>query len=143
MRFFSQSLTGEVKKWFKGLPTNSISDLAQFHDTFLRTWEVKKNPLQILVEYESIKRATGELVQDYCIRFNNIYNSIPTIIQPPLGLALIIFPDGFDPNMSYQLRERNPIALEEMQINAVSVEANLLAKRDRMKAGRRVTIKDE
>jgi len=111
---FAQSLTSEVKKWFKGLPSNSILDLTQFHDTFLRRWEVKKNPIQILAEYETIKRAPSEIVQDYCIRFNNIYNSIPTAIQPPPGLALIKFPDGFDPNMSYQLRERNHVTLEEM-----------------------------
>jgi hypothetical protein len=69
--------------------------------------EVKKNPLQILSEYESIKRSPGESVQDYCTRFNNIYNAIPTNIKPPQGLALIKFPDGFDVDMSYQLREIN------------------------------------
>ena len=37
--------------------------------TFLNRWEVKKNPIQILSEYESIKRNQGEMVQDYCIHF--------------------------------------------------------------------------
>jgi hypothetical protein len=44
-------------------------------------------------------------------------------------LALIKFPDGFDADMSYQLRERNSTTLEDMQKSAISVEANLLAKR--------------
>ena len=47
-----------------------------------------------------------------------------------MGLALLKFPDGFDADMEYQLRERDPTMLEDMQI-AVSVEANLLAKRAR------------
>ena len=56
MRLFAQSLTGDVKKWFKALHPASITDLATFHRSFLDIWEVKKNPLQILSEYENIKR---------------------------------------------------------------------------------------
>lgn len=96
-----------------------------------------------MVEYESIKRALGETIQDYFTRFNNIYNSIPVVIQPPPRITLIKFLDGFDVDMSYHLRERNPATLEEMKINAVSVEAKLLPKRERLKAERRVTIKEE
>ena len=45
--------------------------------------------------------------------------------------------------MSYQLSERNSTTLEEMQRDAISVEADLLAKRARMRSERRVTIRDE
>lgn len=45
--------------------------------------------------------------------------------------------------MSYQLRERNPKTLEQMQSNVVSVEVNLLAKEARMRNEKRVTIKEE
>jgi hypothetical protein len=61
--------------------------------------------------------------------FNNLYNAIPADIKPPQGLALIKLPDSFDADMSYQLRERNYTTLEDMQKSAISVEANLLAKR--------------
>ena len=57
MRLFAQTLTGDVKKWFKGLPTNHIVDLAAFHRLFIDRWERKKNPLQILSEYDNIRRA--------------------------------------------------------------------------------------
>ena len=70
-------------------------------------------------------------MQDYCTCFNNLYNAIPTKINPPQGLALIKFPDGFDADMSYQLRERNATTLEDMKKSVVSVEANLLARRAR------------
>jgi hypothetical protein len=143
MRLFAQSLTGEVKKWFKALPAASIADLVAFQRSFLDRWGVKKNPLQILSEYENIKRNQGESVQDYCTRFNNLYNAIPTDIKPPPGLALIKFPDGFDADMSYQLRERDAATLEDMQKCAISVEANLLAKRARQRNERRVTIREE
>jgi ribonuclease HI len=143
MRLFAQSLTGEVKKWFKALPAASITDLAAFQRSFLDRWGVKKNPLQILSEYENIKRNQGESVQDYCTRFNNLYNAIPADIKPPPGLALIKFPDGFDADMSYQLRERDAATLEDMQKCAISVEANLLARRARQRNERRVTIREE
>jgi hypothetical protein len=96
MRLFAQSLTGDVKKWYKGLRAASVLDLTAFQRSFLDRWEVKKNPLQILSEYENIRRNQGETVQDYCTHFNNLYNAIPADIKPPQGLALIKFPDGFD-----------------------------------------------
>jgi hypothetical protein len=143
MRLFAQSLTGDVKKWYKSLPATSVPDLVAFQRSFLDRWEVKKNPLQILSEYENIRRNQGETVQDYCTHFNNLYNAIPAEIKPPQGLALIKFPDGFDADMSYQLRERNSTTLADMQKSAISVEANLLAKRARQRSERRVTIKEE
>jgi hypothetical protein len=76
MRLFAQSLTGDVKKWFKALRPASVVDLAAFQRIFLDRWEVKKNPLQILSEYENIRRNQGETVQDYCTHFNNLYNAI-------------------------------------------------------------------
>jgi hypothetical protein len=136
-------LTGDVKKWYKGLHATSVLELTAFQRIFLDRWEVKKNPLQILSEYKNIRRNQGETVQDYYTRFNNLYNAIPTDIKPPQGLALIKFPDGFDVNMSYQLRERNSTTLEDMQKSAISLEANLLAKRERQRTERRVTIKEE
>ena len=53
-------------------------------------------------------------------------------MKPPLGLALAKFPEGFDPNMAYQLREREPLTLEDMQKGVISVEANLIEKRARI-----------
>ena len=76
-----------------------------------------------------IKRNVGETVQDYCLRLNAVYNAILANLKPPVGLALLKFPDGFDVDMAYQLRERDPSSLEDMQKIAVNVEANMLAKR--------------
>ena len=66
MRIFAQSLGGEAKKWFKGLTPNSINDLPSLHQTFTNKWEIRKNPLQILSDYNNLKRSPGESVQNYC-----------------------------------------------------------------------------
>ena len=106
MRLFVQTFAGEVRKWLRGLPVARIATLADLQRQFLNRWEVKKNPPQILVEYEQIKRNAGGSVQDYCIRYNLVYNEIPDHLRPLVGLAMVKFPDGFDTDMAYQLRER-------------------------------------
>ncbi len=54
---------------------------------------------------------------------------------------MVKFPDGFDADMAYQLRDREPATMEDMQKIAVSVEANMLTKRARSKAKKKVTVK--
>ena len=125
------------------MPAACIATLDGLQGQFLNLWEVKKNPLQILAEYEQIKRNVGESVQDYCIRFNSVYNEIPHHLRPPVGLAILKFLDGFDDDMAYQLRERELTTMEDMQKIVVSVEANLLSKRARAKAEKKVTVKEE
>lgn len=50
IRLFSQSLMGEVNKWYMELPTRSMVDLPQLHQFFITRWETKKYPFQILNE---------------------------------------------------------------------------------------------
>lgn len=129
--------------WFRALPANSINSLDALHQQFLNKWEKKNNPLQILSEYESVRRGPNENVQDYYTRFNNIYNAILVNLRPLPDLALIKFHDGFHKNMAYQLRERNTPTLEEMKSVVVSLQSNLLAKRTRVRNERRGTSNDE
>lgn len=82
-------------------------------------------------------------MQDYCVRFNVVYNAIPTNIKPSEELSLLQFPNSFDVDMAYQLWDRHPNTLEDMKNNVVSVEENLLAKRERMRSEKRVTMKEE
>lgn len=143
VRLFVQSFGGKVLKLFRALPATSITTLPILQRQFLDQREVKNNPVLILPEYENIKRNVCESVQDYCVRFNVVYNDIPTNIKPPKGLALLKFPDGFDADTAYELCEQDPTAPEDMQKNVVSVEANLLAKRERMRSNKTVTMKEE
>lgn len=104
MRLFAQNLGGDVKKWFMGLHLGSITNLDAFHQTFLAGWEIKKNSLQLLNEYKRLKRKPNESVEEYCERFNIVYNAIPKDIKHYSGLDLIDFRDGFNVDMEYQLR---------------------------------------
>ena len=111
MRLFMQTFGGEVRKWFRALQPRSIATLAKLERKFLDQWEVKKYPLQITSEYTKIKLTVGESVQDYCIRFNAVYNAIPDDLRPSRRSDFLKFLDGFDLDMAYQLRERYPATL--------------------------------
>ena len=93
LRLFAQSLGGEARKWFKSLTPNNINDLQALHQSFLNKWEVRKNPLQILSDYNNLKRNIGESVQNYCTRFNSVYNALPPNLKPPQGSVLAKFPE--------------------------------------------------
>lgn len=136
MRIIAQSFLGDVKKWFRSLAANSINSSQRQIELFLAHWQEKENPLQILVEYNSMKRNSNETVQELTSRFNTMYNYIPDDMKPPPSLALLHYPNAFSPDMAYQIRERDPTTLEEMQWNAISVEANFLIKKSKSKPER-------
>ena len=45
--------------------------------------------------------------------------------------------------MAYQLRERDPLTLEDMQKGALAVEVNLIEKRARMRNEKKVSFREE
>jgi hypothetical protein len=93
-----------------------------------------ENLFLILEEYDHLKRESGETMQHFSARFNKLYHAMPIDIRPPPGLAHLHFPDAFNPEMEFQLRERNTATLEEMKNIAVDVEDNLLNKKAKLKA---------
>ena len=68
---------------------------------------------------------------------------MPADIRPSPGSAQLHFPDAFDPEMAFQLRERNTTTLEEMKKVAVDVEANLLKRKENLKAEEKDRIEEE
>jgi hypothetical protein len=127
LRLFAQSLSGEVRKWFKSLPAVSILNFASFETLFLARWGDKKNPLQLLTQYNNIKRSPNETVQEFSTRFMKVYNSIPTEVKPPPGAAQLRYVDSFDSDFALLLRERRSNTLDDMMSDAIEVEVNLMA----------------
>ena len=56
MQLFAQSLYGEAKKWYKDLPPRSICSFAGFQTIFLERWDDKKSPLQVLSQYNNLRK---------------------------------------------------------------------------------------
>lgn len=96
MRLLAQSFFRDVKRWFKGVRSRNFATFQELEDAFIARWSEKNNPLQILAEYGSLKRQPEEMIQEFTTRFNKVYNSIPTYINPPPGLTLLHYPNGFN-----------------------------------------------
>jgi hypothetical protein len=114
IKMFALSLGGKVKDWFKNLPAASIRNFHQFMQVFLDRWVIRVNVFLILEEYEHLKRNPGETVHQFSARFNKVYHSIPADIRPPPRSAHLHYPNAFDLEMDFQLRERNIASLEEI-----------------------------
>ena len=85
-------------------------------------------------EYNQLKRQPNETIQQFSDRFNQVYYSMPSNIRYPPDSALLHYPKVFDPEIEFQLRERNPSTLKQMQNIAVDVEVNLQMRREKLKA---------
>jgi hypothetical protein len=127
MRLFAQSLSGDVRKWFKSLPPTSIRDFATFETSFLNKWGDKKNPLQLLTQYNNMKKALEEIVQEFSAHFLKVYNSIPAEVKPPPGATQLRYADSFDNDFSLLLRERRSTNLDAIMSNTIEVEVNMMA----------------
>ena len=96
MRLFALSFSGDVKQWLRSLTNLSIRTFQEFETLFLRKWEKKKNTLQLITQYNSMKRNPVETIQDFSARFLKIYNSIPSHVKPPIGAAQLQYAEAFD-----------------------------------------------
>jgi hypothetical protein len=143
MRLFSQSLTGEVKEWFKGLPTRSIHSFHEFETIFLEKWERKKNSLHLLTQYNNLRRNPNELVQDFSYRFKKTYDAIPIDVKPPPGAAKLHYAHAFSSEFTMLLRERSFVSLEDMMDDATEVEVNLSASHRNKQRHETKRVKDE
>lgn len=126
---FAQSLSGEAKKWFRLLPTDSIPNFQNFERLFLSRWEEKKNPAQLLTQYNQLRMGTDDVVRNFLDRFNRIYNALPTQCKPLEGMAKLHYVEGFDDDFALLLREKRSTTVAKMMDDAIEVEVNLMASK--------------
>ena len=77
MRICVQSLDGEVRKWFRELPLNSIDGINTLEESFMRKWEDTKDYLYYITKFGALKRKQGETVTDFTKCFKKMYSKIP------------------------------------------------------------------
>ena len=75
MILFAQRLSREAKRWFKYLPARSIATFEDFPILFLDRWEDKKSPLQVLAQYNNLKKGNFESVHEFSSRFMRVYKT--------------------------------------------------------------------
>jgi len=105
MRVFVQSLDGEARKWFRGLPQGSITDIEALDDAFLKQWG-DKDLLYYHTEFGNLKREKGESLLVFNKRFNKMYSKIPAEVKPTPTTTKLTYANAFDPDFCSLLRER-------------------------------------
>lgn len=125
LRLFVQSLDGEAKKWFKALPNASITTWEELETSFTQKWGEKRNHEYLLREFNAIKKKPKEDISKFNKRFNKQYNNLPTEIKPPPAVACVAYLGPFEFDFGFTLRERNSPTLDQLQVGALEVEANL------------------
>ena len=106
MSLFAQTLSGESKKWYKYLLARSIPNSVDFQTTFLERWDDKQSPLQVLSQYNNLKKGGFESFHDFSNRFMRLYNSIPNDINPSPCAAKLHYAKAFDNDFSLLLSKR-------------------------------------
>jgi hypothetical protein len=127
MRFFVQSLDGEVRKWFRGLAPRSIMGIKALDSDFLRQWGYRKDFMYYITEFRSLKKMEGESVSDFSKIFNKMYNRNHAEIKPSEASTKISYASVFGPDFCLLLRERRATSLAQMKYVAIEVESNVLA----------------
>ena len=82
MSMFVQSLDAEVRKWFRELPTISITLREELQDVFMRQWGDTKDHTYSITEFGALRRKKDETIGDFPKRFNRMYGRIPVKIKP-------------------------------------------------------------
>ena len=73
---------------------------------FLERWDDKQSPLQVLSEYNNLKKGGFESFHEFSSRFMRAYNSIANDIKPSPGAGKLHYVEAFDNDFSLLLRER-------------------------------------
>jgi len=120
-------LDGKARKWFKGLPNNTIPSWEEMECLFIQKWGEKRNHGYSLTKFNAIKKKSDETVVEFVKRFNKLYNSFPVEIKPLPAGAKITFAGDFESNFGFTLREIRSPTLDQIQTNALEIEANLVA----------------
>lgn len=129
LRLFVQSLDGEAKKWFKTLPNDSINTWEEMENAFIKKWGNKKDYGYILREFNAMKKKHNEYVSKFIKMFNKLYNSLPIEIKPPQVVAKVFFSRAFELEFGFTLIERMSRTLDQIQTDALEVEANFTSTR--------------
>jgi hypothetical protein len=127
MRFFVQSLDGEVRKWFLGLPPASIENVDVLDEYFIKQWGDIRDYLYYITEFGTLKRKNDESILDFTKRFNMKYGRNADEIKPTEASAKITYANAFDADLSLLLRERRSTTFLSMQEYTIEVESNILA----------------
>lgn len=115
MRLFIQSLEGDVLKWFRTLPPNSLHSWNDLEITFHTQRGNKEDFHYYLTRFSIIKKIPLENVRELSKIFNKIDKKVQNEIKPTTTTSMVSYVVAFEQYYFFIMRERRPRTLTNMQ----------------------------
>jgi hypothetical protein len=128
MKFFSNTLHGDAKKWYNNLPNASITSMDQFEEVFLEEWGIKSEDIPILQKhFEDIKQNENETLFDFQSRFEGTLHQIPRAHRLGEEYVVHIYTHAILAHLGLPLRRRAPKTLNEAYGMAKEIKNNIFS----------------
>ena len=75
-RVFAITLTEGAKKWFRSIPTGSVTSWQQLSTLFLQHFQANKKTAIPLAHFSNVKKKKGETLKSYINHFNEMSNFV-------------------------------------------------------------------
>jgi hypothetical protein len=126
MKLFSTTLHGNARRWYDNLPAASITSMDQLEETFLMSWGMKLEDIQLLLKgLEYIRQTEDETVRAFGVRFQMLLYQIPKSHCPEDKYLVYLYTNALLGHLSFLLNKKGPKTLAEAHNMAMRIEVNL------------------
>jgi hypothetical protein len=126
MKLFSATLHGNARRWYDNLPAASITSMDQLEETFLMSWGMKLEDIQLLLKrLECMRQTEDETVKAFDVRFQMLLLQIPRSHYPEDKYLMYLYTNAFLGHLSFLLSKKHPKTLKEAYNMAIKIEANI------------------
>ena len=126
MKLFSATLHGNARRWYDNLPVASITSMDQLEETFLMSWGMKLEDIQLLLKgLEYIRQTEDETVGAFGVRLQMLLYQIPKSHCPEDKYLVYLYTNALLGNLSFLLNKKGPKTLAEAHNMAMRIEVNL------------------
>jgi hypothetical protein len=124
MKLFSTTLHGNARRWYDNLLTASITSMDQLEETFLMSWGMKLEDIQILLKgLEYIRQIEDETVRDFEVRFQMLLYQIPRSHYLEDKYLVYLYTNSLLVHLGFLLDKKGPKTLKEAYNMAIKIEA--------------------
>jgi hypothetical protein len=108
MKLFSATLHDNSRRWYDGLPDDSITSMDQLEEVFLRIWD----PWVFLNELNHIKKNENETVREFHDKFERLLQQIPTRHHSTHYFLLFLYTKAFTGQISFPIKYKAPSTIQ-------------------------------
>jgi hypothetical protein len=126
MKLFSATLHGNARRWYDKNLASNITSMDQLEETFLMSWGMKLEDIQILLKgLRYIRQAEDETIRDFEVRFQMFLYQIPRSHYPEDKYLMYLYSNALLGHLSFLLNKKGPKKLKEAYNTAIKIEANI------------------